>query len=83
MTIRLMRSGVIDASAEAVWHLLCDFNGHDSWHPAIAQSRIEASEPADLVGAIRAFTLQDGSFLREQLIVLSDREMSLTYCLLD
>jgi len=36
MTIRLMRSGVIDASAEAVWHLLCDFNGHDSWHPAIA-----------------------------------------------
>lgn len=83
MTIRVMRSGVIDAPAEAVWHLLRDFNSHDSWHPAIAQSRIEADEPADLVGAVRAFSLQDGSFLREQLIALSDREMSFTYCLLD
>ena len=83
MTVRVMRSGVIDAPAAAVWHLLRDFNGHGGWHPAIAASQIEAGEPGDLVGAVRAFTLQDGSFLREQLIALSDREMSLTYCLLD
>ncbi|HVI91507.1 MAG TPA: SRPBCC family protein, partial [Dongiaceae bacterium] len=83
MSVRVMRSGVIDAPAAAVWHLLRDFNSHDGWHPAIAQSRIEAGEAADLVGAVRAFTLRDGSFLREQLIALSDREMSLTYCLVD
>jgi NADPH:quinone reductase-like Zn-dependent oxidoreductase len=83
MTVRLMRSGVIDAPAEAVWHLLRDFNSHDEWHPAIDASRIEAGEPGDQVGAIRAFTLADGGFLREQLIALSDREMSLSYCLLD
>lgn len=83
MTIRLMRSGVIDAPAEAVWHLLRDFNSHDGWHPAIDTSRIEAGEPGDQVGAVRAFTLADGGFLREQLIALSDREMSLSYCLLD
>jgi NADPH:quinone reductase-like Zn-dependent oxidoreductase len=83
MTIRLMRSAVIDAPPAAVWHLLRDFNSHGQWHPAIDASRIEAGESADLVGAVRAFTLRDGSFLREQLIALSDREMSLTYCLLD
>jgi NADPH:quinone reductase-like Zn-dependent oxidoreductase len=83
MTVRLMRSGVIDAPAEVVWHLLRDFNSHDGWHPAVASSAIEAGELSDQVGAVRAFTLTDGSFLREQVIALSDRDMSLTYCLLD
>jgi len=83
MTVQVMRSGVIDAPVEAVWHLLRDFNSHDSWHPAVAESHIEAGEAADLVGAVRAFTLRDGSFLREQLISLSDRDRKLTYCILD
>jgi NADPH:quinone reductase-like Zn-dependent oxidoreductase len=83
MTIRVMRSGVIDAPMDAVWYLLRDFNSHGTWHPAIDASRIEAGEPSDQVGAVRAFTLEDGSFLREQLIALSDRDMSLSYCLLD
>src|SRR5260221_1253954 len=83
MTIRLMRSAVIDAPPAAVWALLRDFNSHERWHPAIDKSRMEAGEAADLVGGIRAFTLKDGGFLREQLISLSDREMSLTYCLLE
>jgi hypothetical protein len=32
---------------------------------------------------VRRFTLQDGSELREQLLSLSDIEMTFTYCLLD
>ena len=80
--VSLSRSAVIDAPIEAVWHLLRDFNSHAAWHPAIAESRIEAGEPGDLVGAVRAFRLNDGSFLRERLIALSDRNRELTYCLL-
>lgn len=83
MTVRIMRSAVIDAPVDAVWHLLRDFNGHDAWHPAIARSEIEANESGDLVGAIRAFNLKDGGFLREQLIAHSDRQMSFSYCLLE
>jgi NADPH:quinone reductase-like Zn-dependent oxidoreductase len=83
MTVHVMRSGVIGAPVEAVWHLLRDFNSHAGWHPAVAESSIEAGEAADLVGAVRAFSLRDGSFLREQLIALSDREKTLTYCILE
>lgn len=83
MTVRVMRSGVIDAPLDAVWALLRDFNGHHRWHPAIASSAMENNDLVDQVGGIRAFRLQDGGFLREQLIALSDREHSLSYCLLE
>jgi len=83
MTVRIIRSTVIEAPIDEVWRLLRDFNAHESWHPAIARSSIEHGEPKDLVGAVRAFTLRDGGFLREQLIALSDRHRSLTYCLLE
>jgi NADPH:quinone reductase-like Zn-dependent oxidoreductase len=82
-TVEILRSAVIDAPVEAVWRLLRDFNGHAAWHPAIATSRIEAGDPADMVGAIRAFRLADGSFLREQLVALSDLKRQLTYSLLE
>jgi len=42
--VRLSRSTVIDAPVDAIWRLLRDFNSHGSWHPAIADSRIEAGE---------------------------------------
>jgi NADPH2:quinone reductase len=83
MAVRLARSTVIEAPLDTVWPLLRDFNSHEIWHPAIGSSQIEAGEPADEVGAVRAFTLKDGSVLREQLIALSDHDHSLTYCLLE
>ena len=39
--------------------------------------------PSDKVGCVRRFTLQDGAELREQLLALSDLEMTFSYCLLD
>lgn len=81
--VRVSRSAVVDAPIDAVWHLLRDFNSHAEWHPAIAASRIEAGEGGDMVGAVRAFRLTDGSLIREQLIALSDRQRELTYCLLE
>ena len=81
--VRVSRSSVIDAPVDALWRLLRDFNGHAAWHPAIAESHMEAGENGDLVGSVRAFHLADGSALREQLIALSDRDRELTYCLIE
>jgi hypothetical protein len=80
---RVYASSVINASAARVWARLRDFNGLSNWHPAIAESRIENSEPADKVGCIRNFSLRNGDRLREQLLGLSDYDMFCTYSILD
>jgi uncharacterized protein YndB with AHSA1/START domain len=76
-------SSVLAAPADRVWATLRDFNGLPDWHPAIAESRIEGNAPSDQVGCVRAFRLQDGGFLREQLLALSDYDLSVTYSILE
>lgn len=80
---KVVRSTVIDAPVEAVWGVLRDFNGHDQWHPAVAESQIERGHSADRVGCVRRFRLRDGSELRERLLTLSDADMAFSYCLLE
>ena len=80
---KVVRSTVIAAPVEAVWALLRDFNGHDRWHPAVAESQIERGQGSDRVGCVRRFRLQDGSELRERLLTLSDADMAFSYCLLE
>jgi hypothetical protein len=80
---RVVRSTVIAAPVETLWAILRDFNGHDQWHPAVAESVIERGLPADRVGCVRRFRLADGSELRERLLTLSDADMAFSYCLLD
>ena len=81
--LKVLRSTVIDESADTVWSLMRDFNAHGDWHPAIANSAIERAEKADRVACVRRFQLADGQQLREQLLSLSDLEMTYCYCLLD
>jgi hypothetical protein len=80
---RVYISSVIDAPAGEVWARIRDFNGLPSWHPAIAESRIELQQPADKVGCIRNFTLREGGRIREQLLALSDYDFSVTYSILE
>ncbi|WP_108661838.1 SRPBCC family protein [Acuticoccus kandeliae] len=81
--VKVVKSTIIDAPVEAVWEVLRDFNGHDRWHPAVADSQMERGAPTDRVGGVRRFHLADGSELREQLLTLSDLDMAFTYCLID
>ncbi len=76
-------SSVIGAPADQVWAAIRDFNGLPSWHPAIAESRIEGGAPADQVGCVRAFRLKDGGFIREKLLALSDYDFACTYSILE
>jgi hypothetical protein len=76
-------SSIIAAPADRVWDVVRDFNALPDWHPAIAESRIEAGAPADQVGCVRAFRLRDGGFIRERLLALSDYDYSVTYSILE
>lgn len=81
--VKIVKSTIIAAPVEATWAVLRDFNGHDQWHPAVADSVIERGLPSDRVGCVRRFHLADGAELREQLLTLSDIDMAFSYCLLD
>ena len=80
---RVYVSSVINAPAAKVWSRVRDFNGLPSWHPRIRDSRIENGEPADKVGCIRDFHLQNNDRIREQLLGLSDYDMFQTYSILE
>jgi hypothetical protein len=81
--VRIVESTILDAPVEAVWAVLRDFNGHDQWHPAVADSQIERGYSSGKIGCVRRFHLVDGSELREQLLTLSDADMAFSYCLME
>ncbi len=81
--LKVLRSTIIETPVDALWEVLRDFNSHSQWHPAISSSDIEHEHSSLSVGCVRRFTLSDGQELREQLLSLSDLEMSYSYCLLD
>ncbi|NMM43698.1 SRPBCC family protein [Rhodospirillaceae bacterium KN72] len=76
-------SSVIGAPADRIWDSVRDFNALPDWVPAVAESRIEGGQPADQIGCVRAFRLQDGGFLREKLLALSDYDFTVTYAILE
>ncbi len=80
---RVYVSSVIPAPVGRVWARIRDFNGLPSWHPAIAESRIENGEPSDRVGCVRDFRLRNGERIRERLLGLSDYEYFCTYSILE
>ena len=81
--VRVYTSSVINAPADRVWTTIRDFNAMPKWHPAIAESRIEANDPSDKVGCVRDFTLKDGGRVRERLLALSDFDYSCIYSILE
>ena len=80
---RVYVSSVIDAPVAKVCAKVRDFNALPRWVPAVRESRIENGEPADKVGCVRDFHLQNGDHLRERLLGLSDYDMFCTYSILE
>jgi hypothetical protein len=76
-------SAVIPAPATSVWSVVRNFNALPDWTPFVAESRIEQNRPPDQIGCIRNFRLRDGGRIREQLLALSDYEMSFEYAILE
>ena len=83
MLQKVVRSAIVDAPIERVWAVLRDFNSHDRWHDVVESSRIEGGLPSSRVGCVRNFSLRDGNRIREQLLGLSDRDYTSTYCIVE
>ena len=72
-------SGVVPASAEAVWAHVRDFDSLPTWHPAITASELTGGGSGAEVGAVRRLTLGDGGIVVERLLVLDDADRRCTY----
>jgi Polyketide cyclase / dehydrase and lipid transport len=71
-------SGVVPASADAVWAHVRDFTSLAAWHPAIAALELTSGSGAE-VGAVRKLTLGDGGIVVERLLALDDAARCHTY----
>lgn len=72
-------SAVLDSNAEQVWSVLKKFGEIQKWHPSIVKSAIEGGLPDGLTGCIRTLILADGAVVRERLLSVDDRALTLSY----
>ena len=80
---KVYASAIIATPVGTVWALVRDFNALPQWTGFVVESRIEHSKSPDQIGCIRYFRLRDGGRIREQLLALSDYDMSCTYAILE
>ncbi len=70
---------IINASADAVWETISDFNGLPNYAEAVVESRMEGEG----VGAVRTFSLADGTVIVEELLKFDSEARTLTYSILE
>ena len=72
----------IEAPASKVWNLTKDFNGLNTWHPALASDEIVAGKN-NVVGAVRVLTLKGGGTIKEKLLAYDAKSRSFKYAILE
>jgi mxaD protein len=72
----------IDAPASKVWHAAKDFNGLNTWHPAIATDEIVEGKN-NTVGAVRLLTLKGGGTIKEKLLAFDPAGRSYKYAIVE
>jgi mxaD protein len=72
----------IDAPAAKVWNAAKDFNGLNTWHPAVATDEIVEGKN-NAVGAVRLLTLKGGGTIKEKLLAFDAAGRSFKYAILE
>jgi mxaD protein len=72
----------IDAPAGKVWHLVKDFNGLNTWHPAVATDEIVEGKN-NTVGAVRLLTLKGGGTIREKMLAFTPAGRTFKYAIVE
>jgi len=72
----------IDAPAAKVWHAAKDYNGLNTWHPAVATDEIVEGKN-NAVGAVRLLTLKGGGTIKEKLLAFNAAGHSFKYAILE
>jgi mxaD protein len=80
--LRVSKTIAIDASAGKVWKAVQDFNGLNTWHPAVATDEI-VEGTNNTVGAVRLLTLKGGGTIKEKLLAFNPASRTFKYAILE
>ena len=72
----------IEASASKVWAAAKDFNGLNTWHPALASDEI-VEGTNNQVGAVRVLTLKGGGTVKEKLLAFDEKGHTFKYAIVE
>jgi len=72
----------IDAPAAKVWNATMNFNGLNTWHPAVATDEIVEGKN-NTVGAVRLLTLKGGGTIKEKLLAFNPAGHSFKYAIVE
>lgn len=81
-TLTVSKEAVLAMTPADLWKKVGDFNGLNTWHPAIAKSEVVKGNNNE-VGAHRKLTLGDGAVIVEELAARDDSGMTLTYTIVE
>ncbi len=80
--LHTIRTVTIDAPASKVWDAVKNFDGLNTWHPAVAKDEIVAGAN-NKPGAVRLLTLKDGGTIKEKLLAFDSKGRSFHYSILE
>lgn len=80
--LHVTKSATIDADAGKVWDTVKNFDGLNTWHPAVAKDEI-VSGTNNKVGAVRLLTLKDGGTIKEKLLGYNAEAHMFKYSILE
>ena len=78
-TLKVSESVTVNASPEAAWNVVKDWDGLHKWHPGFANDEITKGANGKK-GSTRKLTLKDGGAqFNEELLAYSDKKMGYKY----
>lgn len=80
--LHVTKTATVDAPAAKVWDAVKNFDGLNTWHPAVASDQIVEGKN-NQVGAVRLLTLKDGGTIKEKLLGYHPAGRSFKYAILE
>lgn len=80
--LHVKKTITIAAPADKVWEAVKNFNGLNTWHPAIASDEI-VSGTNNTVGAVRLLTLKGGGTVKEKLLGFDEAGHRFRYAIIE
>jgi Polyketide cyclase / dehydrase and lipid transport len=80
--LKVSKQVTIDASTDKVWEAVKNFDGLNTWHPAVAKDEIVTGKN-NVPGAERMLTLKDGGTIKEKLLGFDAKGHSFKYAIIE